>query len=198
LFRHVLLALARWPGLWHHREDSALAGALGLEQRMNELHTVFDITVDSNGIGGDAWIRMGFGIAATIASMVWLVRVWRRQSGWRQMLNAACLIGLGAIWLIVTLPLWNLVSDSDRLRLIQLRGQSEVTEDAVHVTHMQPLHGHASGDRIVVDGRQFEIDYFRLTPGYRQTIAHGGALREGVYARLHHYGGVITKVEVRP
>jgi hypothetical protein len=37
-----------------------------------------------------------------------------------------------------------------------------------------------------------------VTPGYQQTIAHGGALREGVYARLHHYDGVIIKVEVRP
>jgi hypothetical protein len=34
---------------------------------LTELHTVFDITVDSNGIGGDAWMRMRVGIAATIA-----------------------------------------------------------------------------------------------------------------------------------
>jgi hypothetical protein len=62
----------------------------------------------------------------------------------------------------------------------------------------QPVHGHASGDKIIVGDRQFEIDYFRVTPGYQQTIAHGGALRERVYARLHHYDGVIIKVEVRP
>jgi hypothetical protein len=49
-----------------------------------------------------------------------------------------------------------------------------------------------------VGDRQFEINYLLATPGYRQTIAHDGALREGVYARLHHYGGVIIKVEVRP
>ena len=165
---------------------------------MNELHTVFDITVGSNGIGGDAWFRMAIGIAAAIAGMVWLVRMWRMQAGWRQMFNAVSLIGFGAIWLIVTLPLWNLAtSNADRLLLIQLSGQSEVTEGAVHVTHMQPLHGHAAGDKIIVGDRQFEIDHFLLTPRYRQTIAHGGALREGVYARLHHYDGVIIKVEVR-
>jgi len=166
---------------------------------MNELHTVFDITVGSNGIGGDAWFRMAIGIGVAIAGMVWLARAWRRQAGWRKMFNAVSLIGFGAIWLIVTLPLWNLATpDSDRLPLIQLSGPSEVTEGAVHVTHPQPEHGHAAGDRISVGDRQFEIDYFRVTPGYRQTIAHGGALREGVYARLHHYDGVIIKVEVRP
>ena len=98
---------------------------------MNELHTVFDITVGSNGIGGDAWFRMAIGIAAAIAGMVWLVRVWRMQAGWRQVFNAVFLIGFGAIWLMVTLPLYNLAtSDTDRLVLIQLSGQSEVIEGA--------------------------------------------------------------------
>jgi hypothetical protein len=121
------------------------------------------------------------------------------QAGWRRMFNAVSLIGFGAIWLIVNLPLWSLAtSGTDRLFLIPLSGQSEVTEGTVHVIHMQSAHGHASGDNIIVGDRQFEIDYFRVTPGYRQTIAHGGALREGVYARLHHYDGVIIKVEVRP
>ncbi|TMG99647.1 MAG: hypothetical protein E6H79_18210 [Betaproteobacteria bacterium] len=83
---------------------------------MNELHTVFDITVGPNGIGDDAWFRMAIGIGAAIAGMVWLVRAWRMQAGWRQMFNAVSLIGFGAIWLIVTLPLWNLAtSDTDRL-----------------------------------------------------------------------------------
>jgi hypothetical protein len=165
---------------------------------MNELHTVFDITVGANGIGGDAWFRVAIGIGTAIAGMVWVVRAWRRQAGLRTMFNAVSLFGFGAIWLIVTLPLWTLATpDTHRRFLIPLSGQSEVTEGAVHVTHMQPWHGHTGGDKIIVGDRQFEIDDFRVTPGYQQTIMHGGALREGVYARLHHYDGVITKVEVR-
>jgi hypothetical protein len=164
---------------------------------MNELHTVFEIT--SNGIPGAVFFRMAIGIGAVIAGMVWLVRRWRMEAGRRRMFDPVFLIALGAIWLVVTLPQWNLAtSDVDRLVQIQRSGQSEVTEGTVHVTHMQPLHGHAAGDKIIVGDRQFEINYFLATPGYRQTIAHGGALREGVYARLHHYDGVIIKVEVRP
>jgi len=150
---------------------------------MNELHTVFDITVGSNDISGDVLFRAAIGVGVAIAGMFWLVRVWRAQARWRKMLNALSLAAFGAIWLVVTLPVWR---------------KSEVTEGTVHVTHMQPLHGHASGDKIIVGDRQFEIDDFLVTPGYRQTIAHGGALREGVYARLHYYDGVIIKVEVRP
>lgn len=152
-------------------------------RRMNELHTVFDLTVGSNGVGGDVLFRMAIGIGIAIAGMLWLVRVRRTQAGWRKTLNSLLLVAFGAIWLAVTLPVWR---------------KSEVTEGTVHVTHMQPVHGHTSGDRIIVGDRAFEIDYFVLTPGYRQTIAHGGALREGVYARLRHYDGVIIKVEVRP
>src|SRR5438477_4825796 len=100
---------------------------------MNELHTVFDITVGSNGIGSDAWIRMVIGIGASIAGLIWLMRAWRLQAGWRRVFNAVFLIGLGAIWLIVTLPLYNVAtSDTDRLRLIQLSGRSEVSEGTVH------------------------------------------------------------------
>ena len=64
---------------------------------MNELQTVFDVTVGSNGIGSDAWLRMAIGIGAWIAGMVWLMRIWHRQSGWRPMFNAVFVIGLGAI-----------------------------------------------------------------------------------------------------
>ena len=150
---------------------------------MNELRTVFDITVGSNGVSGDVLFRMAIGICVAVAGMLWLVRLWRTQAGWRKTLNSLLLVAFGAMWLVVTLPVWR---------------KTEVTEGTVHVTHMQPPHGHASGDKTIVGDGKFEIDYFLLTQGYRQTIAHGGALREGVYARLHHYDGVIIKVEVRP
>jgi len=40
------------------------------------------------------------------------------------------------------------------------------------------------------------VNYFLVTPGYKQTISHGGMLREGVFARLHHYDGIILKLEI--
>lgn len=50
--------------------------------------------------------------------------------------------------------------------------------------------------RIAIGEREFEIDYWRQTPGYNLTIAHGGVLRDGVHARLTYDRGVLLKVEL--
>jgi hypothetical protein len=75
-------------------------------------------------------------------------------------------------------------------------GQSQVVEGIVHISHEQPAHGHSSGDKITVGDQTFEVNYFLATPGYKQTISHGGVLREGVYVRLHHYDGIILKLKL--
>src|SRR6266446_6320721 len=85
----------------------------------------------------------------------------------------------------------------DHLTEARKAGRFEVSEGIVAVLHEQPAHGHSSGDRIVVDGRQFEVNYFHATPAYRQTIAHGGALQAGRYVRLSHVDGEIVRVEIR-
>jgi hypothetical protein len=38
------------------------------------------------------------------------------------------------------------------------------------------------------------LNYFYATPAYRRTIAHGGALRPGIYARLSHVDGEIVRM----
>jgi len=85
----------------------------------------------------------------------------------------------------------------DHLTEAYEKGRYEVSEGIVAVLREQPAHGHASGDRIVVDGKPFEVNYFYATPAYRQTIAHGGALQAGVYGRLSHVDGEIVRVEIR-
>jgi hypothetical protein len=88
-------------------------------------------------------------------------------------------------------------TDLRNLLSIYQDGRSQVTEGVVHVIHQQPAAGHSAGDKISLGGQIFEIDYFHRAPGYNQTVEHGGALKEGVPARLHHDNGVILKVEVK-
>ena len=76
-------------------------------------------------------------------------------------------------------------------------GRYEVVEGNVAVLKEQPAHGHTSGDRIMVGGKPFEVDHFLATPAYHDTIAHGGVLKSGVYARLSHVDGKIVRVEIR-
>lgn len=75
--------------------------------------------------------------------------------------------------------------------------QYQVVEGQVHVLHEQPATGHTKGDIISVNGKQFEVNYFYATPTYRNTLAHGGVLGSGVYARLYYHNGEILRVEIR-
>jgi len=88
-------------------------------------------------------------------------------------------------------------------------GQYQIVEGQVQVLHEQPATGHTKGDIITVHGKQFEVNYFYLTPAYRNTVAHGGVLQSGVYARIYYYNnpwnlsrapdgsGEILRVDIR-
>jgi hypothetical protein len=165
---------------------------------MNEFTTVFEITAGSNGLRGEVLFDVAIGVLAVTFGVVSVVRARRREARLLEMVVPAFFFVWGVSWLAAQTPLWHIgISETSRLVELQRSGRSEVTEGVIHVGHQQPAHGHSSGDKLTLGGRQFEVNYFLATPGYRQTIAHGGALREGVYARLHHDGGVILKVEVK-
>ena len=76
-------------------------------------------------------------------------------------------------------------------------GQYQVVEGQVQVLHQQPVTGHTKGDIITVNEKQFEVNYFYATPAYRNTLAHGGVLGSGVYARLYYHNGEILRVDIR-
>ncbi|MHC4120006.1 MAG: hypothetical protein ACYSWO_21130 [Planctomycetota bacterium] len=77
------------------------------------------------------------------------------------------------------------------------RGEYEIAEGVVHVFHMQPAGGHDKGDIVRVGNTEFVIDHFRFTPGYDLTIARGGALKNGAYARVYHQKGTIMRIDIR-
>ncbi|PYL72356.1 MAG: hypothetical protein DMF26_16805 [Verrucomicrobia bacterium] len=76
-------------------------------------------------------------------------------------------------------------------------GQYEIVEGQVQVLHEQPATGHTKGDIITVNGKQFEVNYFYLTPAYRNTLAHGGVLNAGVYVRIYYHNDEILRVDIR-
>ncbi|CAG0971024.1 hypothetical protein ANRL2_01638 [Anaerolineae bacterium] len=74
-----------------------------------------------------------------------------------------------------------------KLQSVYTHQQYQVAEGYVHVLHMQPANGHDQGDVVNIGGVEFEIDAYMLTFGYAHIIAHGGALKEGIYARVYYY-----------
>lgn len=166
---------------------------------MNNFTTVFEITSGTNGIRADVLFRLVVGIAILTVGIVGLVLRKRTQGRFpKRLWTPAFMIFWGVVWLLMHIPLWLIgTSDIDQLLELYQSGRSEIAEGIVHVTHKQPSGGHAAGDKITVGGQEFEINYFIVTPGYNKTISHGGALREGVYARLYYHNGVILKVEIK-
>ncbi|MBN2591264.1 MAG: hypothetical protein JXA96_15475 [Sedimentisphaerales bacterium] len=72
---------------------------------------------------------------------------------------------------------------------------SKVTEGIVSLSHEQSYNG-GSGDVVHIGNKEFEINYFTDTPGYNFTVAHGGSLKKGVYAKVYYYNDCIVRVDV--
>ena len=71
-----------------------------------------------------------------------------------------------------------------------------ITEGVVRVLRTQPESGHAPGDLIEVGGKKFEINYFKMSPGYKLTLSHNGYLAEGIKARIYHVDNIILRIDI--
>jgi hypothetical protein len=164
---------------------------------MSDLVTVFEISSTSNGVLSDTAVRFFIGAACLIGGVRALASRWRhkdeRRKGW---VGPIFLIAWSVGWIYLhNFP--HVLEHIHRLVGAYRHGQYEIVEGEVQVLHQQPATGHTSGDRIAVIGKQFEVNYFYATPAYRKTIAHGGVLAAGVYARIYYYEGEILRLDVR-
>ena len=162
---------------------------------MNTYTTVFELTRWSNGVLAEELLRLAIGVVALGLGVYGLVR--RREGGKvRDRFGAGFLVLWALAWIAMHL-MGNPIGHVERLVDAMAQGRYETVEGDVTVGHVQPATGHSSGDAVTVGGRTFEVNYFVVTPAYRQTIAHGGVLQPGVHARIAHVDGEIVRVEVR-
>ncbi len=158
---------------------------------MSELTTVFDLT--SKSVRAEAIPHLIGSLVLIIGGLTgvifnkWLIEKIQIRVA-RSLFGIMILFGL---WWCV----WHI--DVINYAILNKAKNAQVVEGIVHVSHMQPYQGHTSGDKITIDGQPFEVDYFSAAPGYKDTIARNGVLREGVYARIHHCDGAIVKIETR-
>jgi len=87
------------------------------------------------------------------------------------------------------------IIQSNRLVSEYERGEYEVVEGIINVLHMQPAHGNGRGDIVRIGNVEFEIIY-RSKPGYTLTIANGGVLRDGIYARVYYKEDNIMRIDI--
>jgi hypothetical protein len=132
------------------------------------------------------------GIGALIGGVAALVLKWK-NNGLRSWIGPVLVIA----WSLFRLYLHNfphVFAHINSLVRAYRERQYQVAEGQVQVLHEQPVTGHRKGDIITVNGKQFEVNYFYVTSAYRSTLAHGGVLNSGVYARLYYYNGEILRV----
>ena len=166
---------------------------------MNEFTNVYEITT---AYGNTSITNQFLEVAVLFfaISIVVLISVFK---GYIRFTDEMELFKLFLIWILIfgffLIVFMVGIPEADHLIDVYRNGKCEITEGIVHVTHYQPFGGRSPGDKISLGDRKFEVNYYSgiLPGGYKQTISHGGALGEGVYARLHHYNGVILKVEVK-
>ena len=104
----------------------------------------------------------------------------------------------GCVMMVINVPIYlyerNMLKDLTEAYNNQ---QYQIAEGTVHVLRSQPKGGHAPGDLIRLGKTVFEIDYYTLTVGYKDTISHSGALTEGTYAKVFYKGKTILRVDVK-
>ncbi len=144
-------------------------------------------------------VFLGIGIVLFVCAVVGIRRLnlpkwWSREKG----TQFGALLLFSVLWMVVAgAGFFVNMYQSFELVAAYRDGTAQVVEGPVHVLREQPASGHAAGDLIEIKGTKLLIDYFTVTPAYKQTIAYGGALREGTVARVWHYDGKILRVDLR-
>jgi hypothetical protein len=162
---------------------------------VSDFVTVFEITTGSNGVFPDTCFRLLIGIGALIGGVTALVFTWK-TNGRKSWIAAVFAIGWSLFWLYLhNFP--HVFGHINSLVRAYRERQYQLVEGPIQVLHEQPVTGHTKGDIITVNGKQFEVNYFYATPAYRKTLAHGGVLRSGVYARIYYSDGEILRVDIR-
>ena len=111
--------------------------------------------------------------------------------------TAPILIVWGLIWSLISIPMhFSEENNSNALIEKYEQKQFEIAEGKVTVLRTQQKSGHQEGDLVKVGNKEFVIDFFRTTSAYKLTIAHGGHLKEGTYARIYHVGNKILRIDL--
>ena len=136
------------------------------------------------------------GVILFLLGAYYLVSSYRGGTPPVKRLTSVIMVVIGALWLSLSPTVLAVIEEKSAIQDLYDAGHYESVEGVVKVLREQPVEGDTVGDLIEVGGFRFAINFYTETPGYKHTIANGGALREGVRARLRFRDDLILKVEV--
>ncbi len=160
---------------------------------MDEFNTVFVFTEKANLIWQGSE-ETAFGIISFIASSIWALYTLYTICFRKNLRRITHLIL--AVILMIFVPgwisqgyeemQWSRNEYSHLQKLYDSQGYS-VAEGIVHVVKVGNSWGHDAGDIIHIGDVEFAISCWDVQFTYPQAIHCGGALTEGVFARVYYY-----------
>lgn len=168
---------------------------------MPEYVTVFEITNGVWRVYAQAAALVALGLLSAVVGIAGLLRSRRRfRAAWTAGRAAlAFLAVIGVLWLLMLVPAFAVQIGRLRSMVRAYRsGDCAVAEGVVHVVRVQSREAADEPEIVDVGGTRLEIDQRAVGPAYSKTVAWGGALREGVRARVCHHQGRILSVQVAP
>jgi len=80
---------------------------------------------------------------------------------------------------------------------LERSGNLSLVEGCLQSFHPMPADGHEN-ERILVNGKAFSYsDFDESTPGFNNTLSHGGPIHADSAVRIHYVGNTIVKLAVR-
>ncbi len=166
---------------------------------MDDYQLIWQISAEHQQFGNGFLFRIYLGAGITILGVIGIgLKLFTNLLPRKATFSAYFATLFGLIW---TTLHWNVMSaeklETDRLAAMLSSQQHETVQGVVKVLHQQPVSGHSQGDIVEIAGKKIEINFYTITPGYRNTIANGGVLADGVEARVRYVNDVILSVEIK-
>jgi hypothetical protein len=160
-----------------------------------EYQTVFEVSYSDNRCLQTSLLFLCVGIALVIGFIIpWVAKRVSRQK------RIAFLYVFGPFFIVVgAILVYSDLSSGRKFISALANNQCDVVDGTVQVLHETRWGGHdpEGGDHVRVGNREFTYSDWDVTLSYNKTISHGGALRNGVVARLHYIGNDILEVETK-
>jgi hypothetical protein len=151
--------------------------------------TVFQISRGSSGLPFAL-----LGLLPLVLGAILAIGKWRfhwRQPSW---LFPVFFSASGCLWIFfVSVPI--LTEGTDAFTAFRT-GQYSLVEGTVADFHPMPYEGHDE-ECFTVEARRFCYSDYVVTPGFHNTVSHGGPIRAGIHVRIAYVGATILRLQIR-
>lgn len=157
-----------------------------------EYDVVYELS--SSGLGNLSFAAAGIPFIVLGALLIkFRNRLGKNRSHWSKTVFPWLFFFFAVVW---TLSVGvGIGTQQASLRSDYEEGNFQVVEGVVENFHPMPEAGHEM-ESFSVNGVRFEYSDYVVTPGFNNTVSHGGPISAGLPVRVTYIGETIVKLEV--